>query len=103
MIANVGKDNPLLVRDSLTFLIHIEDGMTPWLALKMITSNTAIHKMRVATNQHGYSDAALYQVIYAADNTYVKTHIPTPKTFNSLEQSKICYKSNLLVNYQQKL
>ena len=78
MIANIGEDNPLLVRDSLTFLIRIEDDMTPGLALKMITSNTAIHKMRVATNQHGYSDAALYPVIYAADDTYVRTHILAP-------------------------
>ena len=47
-------------------------------ALKMITSNTAVHKMRVAINQHGCSDAALYPVIYAADDTYVKTHILVP-------------------------
>jgi hypothetical protein len=78
MIASIGEGNPLLVRDSLTFLIRIDEDITPGLALKMITSNTAVHKMRVAINQHGYSDAALYPVIYAADDTYVRTHILAP-------------------------
>ena len=81
MIASAGEDNPLLIRDFLTFLIRIENDMAPGLALKMITSNTAIHKMRVAMNQYGFSDAALYPVIYAADPTYVQAQILTPENF----------------------
>ena len=78
MIASIDEGNPLLVRDSLTFLIRIVEDMTPGLALKMITSNIAVQRMRVVINQHGYSDAALYPVIYAADATYVKTHVLAP-------------------------
>ena len=31
MIASAGEDNPLLIRDSLAFLIHIENDMAPGL------------------------------------------------------------------------